>query len=752
MFEPRPAQREVLRYKGGRMGVAAVPGSGKTRTLSYLAAQLVAEAGLHSDQEVLIVTLVNSAVDNFNRQVEDFIRTRGLLPGFGYRVRTLHGLANDIVRDRPGLVGLSESFQIVDERESDEILQDAVAAWLRENAAVLDPYINPVLDDVQRHHVRRNQLQELVLSTARVFIRQAKDLDQTAEQVVAALVESESLSLAQLCADIYVRYQRGLSYRGAVDFQDLIRLALRALEADRDYLTRLRYRWPFILEDEAQDSSLLQERILRRLAGSKGNWVRVGDPNQAIYETFTTAKPRYLREFLNSPGVLARELPNSGRSTYSIIRLANFLIDWTQRSHPVAEIRAMQPLQPPFIRETPPGDPQPNPPDNPNGIYLHGEALSPAEEINIVVQSLKRWVPHHSDQTVAVLAPRNQRGFEVIDALRAIREPRIECVELLRSTTTTREAARALGCILRYLASPESPGLLSAAFRVWAQRDHSDPEAEARISHWAKTLQSCRQPEDYAWPRPGSDWVEQATALTDDLELREALEQFRVVLRRWHVAVTLPIDQLIMALSQDLFRNSVDLAITHSIAVFMRRFAQQHPRAGITDFTAELESVAHNERRFLGLSDEDTGFDPDRYRGKVCVATIHSAKGLEWDRVYLISINNYDFPSAQPYDTYISEKWFVRHRLNLEAETLAQFRALIDQETYIEGAATAQARLDYAAERLRLLYVGITRARKELIITWNTGRQGNAQPALPYTALRAFWENRNRDNASRSSF
>ncbi|NIP85784.1 MAG: UvrD-helicase domain-containing protein, partial [Planctomycetales bacterium] len=56
--------------------------------------------------------------------------------------------------------------------------------------------------------------------------------------------------------------------------------------------------WPYILEDEAQDSSRLQEEILRKLAGKGGNWVRVGDPNQAIFETFTTADPKYLRDFM----------------------------------------------------------------------------------------------------------------------------------------------------------------------------------------------------------------------------------------------------------------------------------------------------------------------------------------------------------------------------------------------------------------------------------------------------------------------
>ena len=104
-------------------------------------------------------------------------------------------------------------------------------------------------------------------------------------------------------------------------------------------------------------------------------------------------------------------------------------------------------------------------------------------------------------------------------------------------------------------------------------------------------------------------------------------------------------------------------------------------------------------------------------------------------------VNNYDFPSAQAYDRYISEKWFIRDRLDLQAETLEQLNHLHTPEAfdwYEPGHATEKSRLDYAAERLRLLYVGITRAKKELIITWNTGRTGDASPALPLTALMAY--------------
>ena len=105
--------------------------------------------------------------------------------------------------------------------------------------------------------------------------------------------------------------------------------------------------------------------------------------------------------------------------------------------------------------------------------------------------------------------------------------------------------------------------------------------------------------------------------------------------------------------------------------------------------------------------------------------------------------NNYDFPSAQDYDQYIAEKWFLRDDLNLEAETLAQLETALtadEYEWYREGEASRQARLDYVRERLRLLYVGVTRARREVVITWNTGRKGGLYPAIPLEALRSFWE------------
>ncbi|NIP85783.1 MAG: UvrD-helicase domain-containing protein, partial [Planctomycetales bacterium] len=161
MFQPRPKQREVLQYTHGMMGVSAVPGSGKTQTLSLLAAQLIANGLIEDNQEVLVVTLVNSAVDNFASRVGQFVQEFGLLPNLGYRVRTLHGLAHDIVRERPDLVGLSDGFQIIDERAADRIREDAAYAWLRNHPDVLEETLDPDLDENRRAWVRREQLPEL---------------------------------------------------------------------------------------------------------------------------------------------------------------------------------------------------------------------------------------------------------------------------------------------------------------------------------------------------------------------------------------------------------------------------------------------------------------------------------------------------------------------------------------------------------------------------------------------------------------
>jgi DNA helicase-2/ATP-dependent DNA helicase PcrA len=738
MFRPRPKQEEILRYSGGLMGVAAVPGSGKTEVLSALAARLVATS-LDEGQEVLIVTLVNSAVDNFSARIRRFLQEQyHLLPGMGYRVRTLHGLSHDIVRERPSLVGLADDFGIADDREATGILEDAVGAWLHTHPELLEMYLHP--DQAGRiGYVARQWWPQMARDVARAFMRRAKDRQWSPEVLRSwAVAQDGGWPLAEFCIEAYADYQRSLSYRGKVDFDDLVAHAIAALRLEPDYLARLQQRWPFILEDEAQDSSELQQDLLAILAGPNGNWVRVGDPNQAVYYTFTTANPHLLRAYLDQPATHAVDMLESGRSARPIMDVANYLVDWATTRHPLPDVRDAFRQQ--HILPTPDGDPQPNPPDSECRIHFYPRALSPDAEVKTVVASLARWVPEHPDRTVAILVPDNDRGFKFVEALR---QRGLQGPELLNSTGPTRDTAGILERILLHLADPDNPKKLGPAFLAWHWRERNDRERYAYLNRLDHLLTRCAQVEDYLWPRLTADWLRDLD-WSQDPEGLALLTEFRQMAQRWHAAVALPIDQLLLTLAQDLFDEPADLARAYHFAVVLRDYGEANPRWRLADLAQELRRVASNERRFVGLASEDTGFDPARYPGQVVVATMHRAKGLEWDHVHLTALNNYDFPSGGELDRYKSERWYVRDDLSLEAEAQGQLQALRpDGPPYIEGQPSLAARLDYVRERLRLLYVGISRAKRELVVTWNTGKreQEPKEPALAFTVLRTYWEN-----------
>jgi DNA helicase-2/ATP-dependent DNA helicase PcrA len=758
----------VLGYSQGQMGVAAVPGSGKTYTLAHLAARLIYDRRLDlaQEQEVLIVTFTNTAVNSFQARIARILQQQyGLLPHIGYRVRTLHGLAHDIVRERPALVGLADDFSILDERAAVEIQREVVGQHVAEWWEPLSAYLASA-EDVNPKSARYRFEQGLPQLITR-FISQAKDMRLEPDDLRIRLREigsPDTFVLARFAANAYADYQRSLSYRGAVDFDDLVRLALVALETDDLYLQRLRARWPLILEDEAQDSSRLQETMLRLLSNSQ-NWVRVGDPNQAINTTFTTASPEYLLRFLNpdeNPGVEEYPLSVSGRSAQPIIDLANELVRWAVDDHPVRDLTDAFTLREHaahgairgVIRPTPPGDPQTNPLASNAMIHIEyspERRVTPDQELELVVAgedyALVPWLreiealPEAERPTVAVLVPENNRGFKLAELLRKYG---VEYEELLRSTTATRQAVTLIRTVLDYLANPVDLRNLKQVY--WAlmpaakkELVKGDSDLRQAIS---KIFSEFRNIEDFLWPTADQPELALDGVLQDYPWLREDLEDLYWHMRRWLKAVRLPIDQLVLTISQDLFVEAVDVALGYKIAVVLRGIAQAYPDWRLPEFADELRAISNNERKFIGFDDADEGYEPRP--GVPTIATMHAAKGLEWDRVYLLAVSNYGFPSAQSYDSYIGERWYIRDNLNLEAELLAQLEVLTagDPSSYIEGEATYAARLDYARERLRLLYVGITRARRELVITWNMGRfwqnQRQNQPALPLVALAGF--------------
>ncbi len=754
----RPAQEAILAYRSGRMAVSAVPGSGKTFTLSLLAAQLIADGRIDVDngQQVLIVTFLNSSVDTFRARIRRRLLEMGR-PDTGFDVRTLHSLALEIVRWGSDL--LSDDLVVLDEGQSRQFLDAAVDGWINDNARLWEAFLPDYGREYSPQMIAR--WRDITATTAAAFIREAKNeryrpdaifttIRAQAEEAAGEDTPNPARSpLMHMMAGIYGRYQTALARQGGLDYDDLIWLAADRLEHEPDLAANLRGRWPVVLEDEAQDSVPLQETLLELLTGPEGNWVRVGDPNQAVTSTFTAAHPRFFSRFIDRPDVTARTLPNSGRSAPLIIGAANAILNWTIDNHPVPEVRANA-FRRQDILPTPPGDAQPNPPDSEADVRIRVYRHREEEELPTVARLAFEYAGEHPEQTLAILVPTHQAGYAIahhLDALGA------DYDNLLRGSGREREVAAALHAVLAVLANPLDTRALQSAHNGLSELRESGPyydpypDDSEQIERFRALLRSVHRPETLLFPREGEELVEALPAGVATEEDVARLERLADFLRANFDLRTLPIDDLALALADALFANDgggepaedaaaheLDLAIAYQIAAQLRMWREAQPEWRLPELVAQLQMVASGRRSLNIMRGAGQGYEPAP--GRISLATQHSSKGLEWDAVFLMGIDGMWIPGSLE-APFLGVHDFLGGDPN--AEATAQLRYLMGAETGLHPnrTATESAHIEVICERLRLLYVGITRARRFLQISRSrTTRRGRSeQESEPATVL-----------------
>lgn len=741
----RPSQAEILAYRRGRLAISAVPGSGKTFTLSLLAAQLIAEgaagAGIPFDpdagQQILIVTYLNASVETFRARIRKRLDEMEL-PATGFDVRTLHSLALEIVRQANGGLGPDAGAVVLDENQANHFLAQAVDRWLDVNP---DFWFQLLPDDSPQTVAR---WRDLVQRTAKAFIRTAKNERYRPEQIGQRLaglqanpqpdpdVDLSQSPLLAMLAGIYGRYQTILDRQGVLDFDDLIWQAADLLQQRPDLAAALRHRWPYVLEDEAQDSVPLQEVLLAQLTGPDGNWVRVGDPNQAITSTFTAAHPRFFNAFSRREDVTALPLPNSGRNAPLILGAANALLDWVIDKHPVPEVQ-QHTFRRQHILPTPPGDAQPNPPDSEADIRINVYRHREDEELPGVARKALKTAQQHPDYTLAILVPTNNLGYQMAELLD---ELDADYDNLLRGGTREREIAAAMHAVLALLADPlHTRTLVDVHATLHALGHPAAIMPEENLDPFHTLLKSVHQPEKLLFPEEADDLeaaLPAGVATEEDLAL---LGRFTELLARLFALRPLPIDDLALAVGDELFAwgevHETDLAIAYQIATLLRRWRDAQPDYRLPELVAELEGVVSGRRTLPISGPTDFGYEPQP--GRITLSTQHSAKGLEWDVVYMTGIDGGWIPgSLDAYFMGVSD--LVGG--DPTAEAIAQLRYLMAEDAgiYDGRSATESAHIDIISERLRLLYVGITRARRRLIIsrsraTRSYQKEREAEPA-----------------------
>ncbi|MFZ5826831.1 MAG: ATP-dependent helicase [Bacillota bacterium] len=722
-FRLRPDQEHVAAYRKGYMAVPAVPGAGKTTVLAYLAADLIAH-GLPDPGRILIVTYTNSAVGNFRSRIGEFLEERGYPRHQGYEVRTIHSLALNIVRERPEAIGWSESFTIMDEARLSALLEQLTRRWIGRNRALWESMLKGSLKGSYRDRAEEQweqRTQGIIRNLIQAF-KTRRMSPATAYDLTRHLPEESALRWA---AEVYGDYQRELALEGAVDFGDLMLGAQQLLAQETELLERLRRRWTYIFEDEAQDSYRLQEQVLKLLAGPEGNLVRVGDANQAIMGTFTSAEPDLFRRFAREPGVDVRPLTMAGRSSQDILDVANELVRWACHDHPERLCRTA--LEEQAIAAVPPGFGQTNP--APEGYRIVCRSYESHErEMQEIARLAARSVGRSPDKTLAILLPTNAMVTAMIDLLEQLG---VEARQLGGPTTPERmQTATGLMAVLDYLAVPHEGERLLKALSHLMQADLGD-------APFAAFLRGC-QPEELFYPLDGSPPFEAlyqaCPEARGDIALHEALEQ----VARWLPQALLPADELLVVIAADMALQGEELSIAHYMAVRARRLLQEHPAFGLPDAVRDLESELAAMGKFSDTLYDRKGFKP--LPGIIYVTTCHSAKGLEWDTVFVPALTRGEYPSMGQ-DKIRSELWFLPDDyLNPEALALAELDAVQGEDLAID--AVSRAKFEIINERLRLLYVAITRARENLLLSCHLeDRWGKpAYPALAYQHLKAVIE------------
>jgi DNA helicase II / ATP-dependent DNA helicase PcrA len=724
----RPDQEKVVAYRRGYMAVPAVPGAGKTTVLAYLAADLIA-GGAPDPGKILIVTYTNSAVANFRSRIGEFLDERGYPRHQGYEVRTIHSLAMNIVKERPDGIGWSDGFKVADEARIGAALQGLTLRWIGRNRAVWESLIKPGLKGPIRDRAEEQwegRTQDLFRTLIQAF-KSRRLAPQTAFDLTRHLPEESALRWA---AEIYVEYQRELAIEGAVDFGDLMLGAHQLLASDTELLARLQERWTYIFEDEAQDSYRLQEQLLKLLAGPDGNLVRVGDANQAIMGTFTSAEPDLFRRFCRDADVDLRPLTMAGRSSPEIIELANELVRWSREEHPEGRIRQALENQP--IQPVPADFPYSNP--QPAGYTIVARTYETYDrELQEVARLAARTAQRSPEKTLAVLTPTNAIGSAMADLLTQLD---VKVRQLGGPTSPERQQTTMdLLAVTEFLAVPHEPARLLKALGGLL---HLPKPEDAPFAEFIKQS----RPEELFYPLDGSTPFEGLFAACPDcrgdITLQHALEQ----LHAWLPQALIPADEQVVLLAGDMGLAGEELSIAHHLSARARRLLQDNPSFGLPDAVASLYGELQAMGKFADTMYDRKGFKP--LPGVVYVATCHSAKGLEWETVYVAAATRGEYPSMAQ-DKVRSEHWFLPDEVvNPEALAQAELAAVLGEDP--ERDPVARAKVEIIGERLRLLYVAITRAKENLMLSCHLEDRWRkpAYPALAYSHLKGLIDHRQR--------
>lgn len=672
-FTPTPEQRAVIEHPLEPLRVAAGAGSGKTGTMAQRLAFFVS-SGAVAPEEALGITFTNKAAG----ELAD--RLRATLPeaaaeGREVEVTTYHGFAHGLLREFGPLVGTTREARIVTPGYSRQLMRDAISAGPR-----------PLLDLTQPGKVV-DRIAGLAAALGDHLLT-AADLITTEDNEVSA----ERNALAAVLAD----YERRKRQLGVVDFSDLVTLAHRLVTENPELAARIRNRYRVVLLDEYQDTNPGQRELLRTIFGDGFPVTAVGDTDQTIYE-WRGASPRNFESFPDhfprgdGAPAASKSLSVSWRNDVAVVVVANAVRSELATPGPLPELAH-------------------RPGAGSGRIVAHWDHSSAAEARWLAGEVEARHEAGTPWREIAVLFRKHRQMAVIRDAL-VDRGIPVE-VASLGGLLEVPEVVD-LHAWLRILGRPDDAVALSRLLTGAHYRLGLGDLAP--LVRWVKARLK----------REVDDEVEIGWALleaVDDLEAvaglgaeaRQRLERFRTLYRS--LLVTAQGVSLVELCRDVLDRTdawaeveALDDAARISARLNLYRFLdlaeEWSPLEGAPSLAAFLDHLDL-------LADETSSGELDTARvsgaDAVPLLTVHRAKGLEWDVVFLPALEHQVFPSRViQFEDPVSVPSVLPYALRLDAADLPDLPEDVEERREILRAA-------HEDQEWRAAYVAVTRARHAL--------------------------------------
>ena len=571
-------QCEAVKHTEGPLLITAGAGSGKTKVLTCRIAHLL-ELGV-APYRILAITFTNKAAKEMKERVTNLVGAQA----DSIWLSTFHSFCAKLLRfEIDGFHGYTRNFTIYDSSDQLVLVKDCLKK------------LN--LDDKQftpRSVLGTISSAKNVLMDAKAFAAKASDFYE------------------QKVADVYALYQEKLRENNAVDFDDLLFLAVRLLQENEEVREKYQSRFQYILVDEYQDTNHAQYALTKILAARWRNICVVGDADQSIY-AWRGADIRNIIDFTRDyPDAASIKLEQNYRSTKTILHAANAVID-NNESRPKKTLWT----------------------ENPTGNkIIHYQAQTEHDEADYIAGVVynRHEISHEPYGDMAILFRTNAQSRVLEEKLMRYAIP----YTMVGGTKFyDRKEIKDVLAYLRLLYNPEDSLSLTRIINVPKRNigattmEHVAAYAEAQGISLFEALSSTDEiPVTKRAKASLENFAAMIFDLLNDIEGKDVLSLIETVIKQTGYG-----DMLDKEAEHDPQGESRKENVGEFLSV-AKDYMDSNPEGNLQDF---LENVAL-------VSDVDDFGSSD---SKVTLMTLHAAKGLEFPVVFLTGLDEGLFPHSR---------------------------------------------------------------------------------------------------------